>query len=61
VTSWDTDKPLFEQFVLQDWPDTDLTVESNDLLGDEYYADPVTNRRFADFCGGLSYQKYSEG
>lgn len=60
MTSWDTDRPLFEQWVLKDWPETDLTIEEDDLLGDEFYLDPVTNRRFADFCAGLSFQKYSD-
>jgi len=59
MTSWDTDKPLFEQFIQQDWPNTDLTVEESDLLGDEFYVDPETNKLFAVFCAGLSFQRYS--
>ncbi len=60
MTSWDTDRPLFEQFILESWPDTDLATDESDLLGDEYYVDPDTNKLFAVFSAGLSFQKYSD-
>jgi hypothetical protein len=59
MTSWDTDRPLFEGWILEHWPETDLTVEESDLLGDEFYLDPETNKLFAAFSAGLSFQKHS--
>jgi hypothetical protein len=60
MTSWDTDRPLFEAFMLEHFPETCLETERADLVGDEYYIDPETNKQFKIFVGGLSFQKYSE-